>query len=655
MLLAGDLEVLKAFPANPPTSTGVDHIFAMGDTVFFSADDGVHGAELWKSDGTASGTVMVKDVVPGPSSSFPYALSNVGGMLFIVTRNGNHNTGLLISDGTGDGTFQVDMNGGEIRNSVVDVDGTAFFWVDEGVSRELALWKSNGTAEGTGRVASLPLSAGSKSGLVMGGKFYHLGRNRGVGPQITLWRSDGTEAGTVPVADIPGSRVDGLRSGAAAVVGDRLFFSVHTGPTSSSLWTSDGTTAGTTEVMAFPNATSLGSQFQDLNGAAYFTVTHESSAVELWSSNGTTAGTARVAVLGSDVTVGFEMRALDGRLFFTVDDELHGKELWASDGTTAGTGLLKDIHPGTDSSNPEAFASVGDTLYFRAAFRDGRELWKSDGTPEGTVLVKRGTYFPDEMTPVEGGLYFVASTGASNPNEVWYSDGTNDGTVPIRLSDGSPAVLPRVLTRAGSRLFLGGGNSYWGSTLYSLVWDEEAISLGDYDDSGLVDGGDFLVWQLQHGTIAFPPASGADGTANGVIDADDLTVWQTSYGSTADAITAGELVRDAALATESTESTPSDADLTALAIAVATPAVQQGAGDDLDARPVHRHATAPAVGLSTDLDLRRLAVRTALPTDDSLMGPLTASNNEKTAASAGRRPGQVAHDWGPSITTSLGI
>ena len=44
--------------------------------LFFDADDGVNGRELWKSDGTAAGTQLVKDIFPGSASSTPFRLAN---------------------------------------------------------------------------------------------------------------------------------------------------------------------------------------------------------------------------------------------------------------------------------------------------------------------------------------------------------------------------------------------------------------------------------------------------------------------------------------------------------------------------------------------------------------------------------------------------
>jgi ELWxxDGT repeat protein len=50
-------------------------------TLYFEADDGIHGDELWKSNGTAVGTVMVRDMIPGSDGSDPSFLAAVNGPL----------------------------------------------------------------------------------------------------------------------------------------------------------------------------------------------------------------------------------------------------------------------------------------------------------------------------------------------------------------------------------------------------------------------------------------------------------------------------------------------------------------------------------------------------------------------------------------------
>src|SRR5205085_307768 len=41
----------------------------LGGRLFFAANDGTHGRELWATDGTLAGTVMVKDINPDPSNT----------------------------------------------------------------------------------------------------------------------------------------------------------------------------------------------------------------------------------------------------------------------------------------------------------------------------------------------------------------------------------------------------------------------------------------------------------------------------------------------------------------------------------------------------------------------------------------------------------
>src|SRR6516165_7035797 len=85
-------------PQSIPTVNGI---------VYFPADDGVHGLELWRSDGTSAGTTMVKDINPGSGNSFPTSLTNFNGTLFFAANDGVHGKELWRSNGTAVGTVLV--------------------------------------------------------------------------------------------------------------------------------------------------------------------------------------------------------------------------------------------------------------------------------------------------------------------------------------------------------------------------------------------------------------------------------------------------------------------------------------------------------------------------------------------------------------------
>ena len=78
------------------------------------------------------------------------------------------------------------------------------------------------------------------------------------------------------------------------------------------------------------------------------------------------------------------------KAFFTAKEDTHGEELWVSDGTVDGTKMVKDIYPGSVSSNVQYITRFNDKVVFQAVGDDesGNELWISDGTEEGTFMVK---------------------------------------------------------------------------------------------------------------------------------------------------------------------------------------------------------------------------------------------------------------------------
>ena len=82
-LLAADLPPLLDINATTDAHTYPDRIVEVNGISYFSATASTTGKELWKSDGTASGTVLVKDIFPGIGSSNPDKLTNVNGTLFL--------------------------------------------------------------------------------------------------------------------------------------------------------------------------------------------------------------------------------------------------------------------------------------------------------------------------------------------------------------------------------------------------------------------------------------------------------------------------------------------------------------------------------------------------------------------------------------------
>ena len=119
-------------PGNVPST----ELTAAGSFLFFRLDDNVHGPELWRSDGTAEGTVMVKDIYPGPATSRPSLLTAAGGRLYFGATDGEHGGELWESDGTEAGTRMVqDINPGPAPSTpdqLTVVDGRLYFTADDG-------------------------------------------------------------------------------------------------------------------------------------------------------------------------------------------------------------------------------------------------------------------------------------------------------------------------------------------------------------------------------------------------------------------------------------------------------------------------------------------------------------------------------------------
>jgi ELWxxDGT repeat protein len=159
-------------------SSNPNQLVNVNGVLYFVANDGTHGRELWKSNGTSTGTVLVKDIDPGSASSNCYDLANVNGVLCFSANDGTHGSELWKSNGTAAGTVLVkDINPGTTGSDpayLTNVGGTLYFAANDGThGREL--WQSDGTAAGTVMVMDIyPGSLGSypQSLAVSGGHLF---------------------------------------------------------------------------------------------------------------------------------------------------------------------------------------------------------------------------------------------------------------------------------------------------------------------------------------------------------------------------------------------------------------------------------------------------------------------------------------------------
>ncbi|HEY0555740.1 MAG TPA: ELWxxDGT repeat protein [Thermoanaerobaculia bacterium] len=90
----------------------------LGSRLLFRGWDPVHGFELWATDGTPGGTVLVRDIAPGTGSSFPGFLTSVGNEVWFAANDGVHGDELWSSDGTPGGTrLRADLAPGPVSSS----------------------------------------------------------------------------------------------------------------------------------------------------------------------------------------------------------------------------------------------------------------------------------------------------------------------------------------------------------------------------------------------------------------------------------------------------------------------------------------------------------------------------------------------------------
>ena len=436
--------------------------------VYFTADDGLHGAELWITDGSQKGTTLLADINPGAANASPSDLTWIQKNLYFAASDGQHGRELWsYSPKTNNARMVVDLqttgSSGSNPGEITELNGQIVFAANDAIyGREL--WISDGSASGTrllrdinpGGFSSNPSDLTAWNGnIVLTAESYLYGN------QLLKLTSN-----TLDLIDITGSSDSNTANQPEQLhaSGDLLFYSAETtsAPADDTGDNSEGTDPGgfmtarndiEAQAIEYINnyndsidsyrefnnndfldnakdwanflldsslvtsndaslARDWNQYFQPLSNSSPLQIPQgipataatrstvnapggsneesETLGRELWISNGEVGGSSLLMDInpGSASSDPSSFSTIGGRTYFSANDGVHGSELWVSDGTTTGTSMVVDIAPGPKGSSPQWITESNGEIYFSARHDDvGRELWRLDDNEQSATRI----------------------------------------------------------------------------------------------------------------------------------------------------------------------------------------------------------------------------------------------------------------------------
>lgn len=460
------------FIDNVPSSEADDFV-VLSNKALFVADDGEHGYELWATDGTPAGTILLKDILAGTAGAQPADLTRVEDLVFFSADNGISGRELWRTDGTVSGTFIIkDINVGAIGSNPAELTSLGdklIFTANDGVAGAEP-WTSDATAVGTqllkdvfaGDIGSSPADY-----VGVSNDFYFR-----VG--TVIWKSNGTGAGTASFFGDPEAEASFIPQ--AYINGDLYFIKNDFAIGVESVYTTDGTLGGTHPVYTFPfmpGVTYYYNWLRVVDNELFFAFSYEDrTQIDEDPELPLLVG---VTIQKLNPANGFfdDFLLNEGSIFNpgpeyafpeALDFEHHTDEYYIINSLGGGISIMKK-EEGSGTSDFEAIANFSvvstdaleisnNIIFFRGGYSTDFELWKSNGSFATTKLVynqsSKSSSNPQNFIEYNNKLYFQANDGVLGTSlNLWVTDGTEATTIKLRpdviLADNSMAVYNNAL------------------------------------------------------------------------------------------------------------------------------------------------------------------------------------------------------------------
>lgn len=493
---AGTYLVKDIWPGPNGSNTSFIHLYPFNfieynNRFYFLANDGVHGMELWHSDGSSAGTTLLKDILPGEASAFNDDFSSAPPLfcvfnneLYFVPETSVYGKELWKTDGTASGTVMLkDINPGPGGSDITELqvsNGYLFFNANDGAHGK-ELWRTDGTSEGTVMVLDLQPQISGETNSNPKDFVSHIDdrlyficmrstehsscdgqENCSLLVTVSLYRTDGTEEGTEKIFDFPaGEDPDSDHMITSTEHG--LYFRSINGSDNCLLWLHDDTPLNYASVLSVPLSVSSTVLVGDsASGGNLEVYSYEEQVYNYCQSN----PRVRIVNTGSTPVSNFKVE-----YYFTVEN---GK-----------TPILEKYYTGDCSVY---LVSMGDSSYKIVYDYTGKTIQPGQSLPDlaGSVV---GLHYPDYSPFVKTNDYSnnLSTVFVKNDHICIYSQSGSliYGVSPYSISNLPPVAIANDLATIidvggdGERVVLDGSLSYDpDGTIISYEWYDGGTLIG---------------------------------------------------------------------------------------------------------------------------------------------------------------------------------